>query len=304
MNNSLDNFDLLLELIDELIIQRDFDKALSFIESLRGSEYSEDASVYLFELAVEKKDFAQAEKLIDSLKIDEKDQKLIRADLFFKRGDLSKWLMFWQENFDEVKEEIFIVQNFQKAYLNFRNNNNQKGFDDFLKGAKKLLETKNFPVLDVHISSNKIRHYYYYFSFDVIRDVCETVLLINQENPLPKEVIGLTIYALTSTASTQESLSNIDAFIPKHENKSLIELAAELLDYPPELGAELAWFYRESNPVKSAKFFIAGALHSQYTSTYILDDIKGTFIENNGKIKPSAFEYVQEIIKSLVTRQF
>jgi len=298
LGNFSDDFDLRLELIDELLTQKDFDKALSFVETFLSSEYSEDAGVYLLEIAVEKKDYAQAEKLIDSLKIDEKDKRLIQADLLFKKRDLSKWLIFWQENFDETEEEILIVQSFQKAYLNFRNNDNPKGLDDFVKGAKKLLETKNFPVLDVHISANRLRHYYYYFSFDVIRDVCETILLINQESHLPKEVVGLAVYVLTSTASTQESLSNIEAFIPKHENKSLIELAAELLDYPPELGDELAWFYRESNPFKATKFLISGALHSQYVSTHILNDIKGAFVESNGKIKPSALRDVQEIIKT------
>ncbi|HQU36788.1 MAG TPA: hypothetical protein PLR65_09395 [Anaerolineales bacterium] len=196
-----DDVELRLELIDELLIKKDFDKALSFIESLRNTEYSEDTGIYLFELAIEKRDYAQAEKLLNDLKIDEKDKKLIQADLLFKRGELSKWLIFWQENFDDSEDETLIVQSFQKAYLNFRNNNDQKGLDDFLKGAKKLLETKDFPVLDVHISANKLRHYYYYFSFDVIRDVCETILLINQESSLAKEAVGLAVYVLVSTAS-------------------------------------------------------------------------------------------------------
>ncbi|HQU36787.1 MAG TPA: tetratricopeptide repeat protein [Anaerolineales bacterium] len=82
----------------------------------------------------------------------------------------------------------------------------------------------------------------------------------------------------------------------------MIELAGELLDYPPELGSELAWQYRESNPLKAAKFLISGALHSQYISTHILDGIRSAFVEKNGEINPSALEDTREVIKAYLAQ--
>jgi tetratricopeptide (TPR) repeat protein len=274
-----------LELAPTLIYRKgEYERAIVLLSPLLGTEeFDRRARWYTFEALVCQKKFADAIRCLDGILIeDESFISRIKADLLFRQGQLGEWLASSAEYMDSTNLESVIRHYFRKAYINFHRNNLKQAVSDFRSGAELFLGIDTY--LDSLIGVWASVYYFSYQEFDVIADVCETLVLLKDETELlAQQDRGLLLYIIQKYFC-EEQQEELLQFFPDLSESPLVS-AAELLGCPPCLGYELAQEILDKNLLQAIHYYLKHAIWKCESDDYLLKSFSEKVF--NEKNKPS-----------------
>lgn len=287
-----DNADVRLELASVLIYWKGkYERAIKLVTPLLDTdERNGVARWYAFVATLYQKKYLEATEYLECIRIEEANELArIKADILFRQGKLREWLIYSDECADDASSEAGIRKYFRKAYVNLLKNNLKQAVDDFTQGANLLLESNEIPYSEIYIRINK--EIFPYTEFDVIIDVCETLLLLESETKLlTSHSLGLlayTIYSCCSQAQQQELIT----FFPEHSD-SLLLLSAKLLNFPPSLGEHLACKFLNEDLPKAIHHYLAYSIWRHHSDSYFVQNISNQFYGDKKQLNETALQQI------------
>ncbi|WP_071189545.1 hypothetical protein [Trichormus sp. NMC-1] len=290
-----DNPIVRFELASILIhFQGENERAITILTPLVGTEnFDQKARWYIFEALVNQKEYSDADKYLDSIEINNKDGYIsIKSDLLFRQGNFGDWLALSAENIDQNSFEPIVKYYFKKAYVNIYNNNLQQAINDFVSGAELLIGIVDYIYSWIDISING--EHYLYKEFDVIEDVCETLVLLKDENELlTQQSIGLLIYTI-QRYFYEDRQNELLAFFPDLSESPLL-FSAKLLGYPPNLCYELTQEIIDKDIIQAIHYYLKYAIWKCESDEYLLNNFSNTIYINQSEIRNGILEYIDSI---------
>lgn len=266
-----DNATVRLELASMLIYRKgEYEKAIVLLSPLLGSDnFDRRSRWYIFEALVLQKKYTEAVQYLDGIIIDDEGFiSRIKADLLFRQGKLGEWLASSAEYVDSINVESVIRHYFQKAYVNLQKNNLEQAVNDFKSGAE--LSLGSDISLDNLLYAGTFTDNLIYQEFDVITDVCETLVLLKDETEvITQKITGLLVYIIQKHIS-QEQQEQLLQFFPE-SSESLLLFAAKLLEFPASLGHELAQEVLDKNISQAIRYYLNYAIWKCETEEYIVN---------------------------------
>lgn len=274
--------------------QGENERAITILSPLVATEkFAQKARWYIFEALVNQKEYFEADRYLDSIEIKNKDgYKSIKSDLLFRQRKFGDWLALSAENIDHNNLESIIKYYFKKAYVNIYNNNLQQAINDFVSGAELLVGIVDYIDSWIDISING--EHYLYKEFDVIADVCETLVLLKDENELlTQKCIGLLIYTI-QRYFYEDRQNELLAFFPDLSESPLL-FSAKLLEYPPNLCYELTQEIIDKDIIQAIHYYLKYAIWKYESDEYLLNDFSNKIYINQSEISNSILQHIDSI---------
>lgn len=269
--------DVRLELASILIYnKRLYEQAIELLTHLFGTiEYGGVARWHAFIALFRHKKYSEATQYLDKIPIKDKNKLAkIKADLLFMQGRLSEWLIYSDEYRDTNIPEDIVGKYFRKAYVNLQTNDFQQAINDFTLGANLMLETDIIPNIYFYLDINQKT--FWYSEFDVITDVCETLVLLKSDTTfLSVHSTGLLAYTLYRYFP-EEQHQELLALFPENSD-SLLLLAAELLNFPPSLSKHLAWYFIDKDLLKAIHYYLSYSIWANDSDSDFIQNILNQF---------------------------
>ncbi|WP_193886604.1 tetratricopeptide repeat protein [Oculatella sp. LEGE 06141] len=277
-----DNPNIRYELASILIYQeREYERATTLLSPLLGTkEFGQKSKWCIFETLWRQGSYVDAIKYLDNLNI--KDKKFIsrvKADLLFKQNKLSEWLVLTAESANNDDIESVIRYHFTKAYVNLQKNNLEQAINDFKAGALLFLGQDIY--LENFVESWTEGSFFAYQDFDVIYEICETLVLLKDETEvITSQVSGLLLYIIQKHFSGKQHDELLQFFSIQSETPLL--LSAKLLDFPPSLGNELAREFLDRDFLEAIRFYLDYAIWKCESDEYILEEFEAKLYNEEG----------------------
>lgn len=102
--------------------EEDFTKALDTLTPLLEDGHDDEASWYSVETLIGLGRYDEAISQLESIEFDDPlNRERIKADILFRKGNLSDWLIYSEQFTDDGSSESSIRRYFRKAYFNLQN---------------------------------------------------------------------------------------------------------------------------------------------------------------------------------------
>jgi predicted Zn-dependent protease len=265
-----DNFIVRFDLATTLLYgKKEYEKAIILLSPLLGTEESDQrARWHIFQALVYQKKYDEAFQYLDGISIKaENFIARIKDDLLFKQGKLQEWLISAAESIDNKSIVSLIRYYFRKVYINLNQNSLKQAIDDFKSGANLYLGSNIS--LDCLIEDFGDNHNFIYQEFDVTTDICETLILLKDDTDLvDQKTIGLLLY-ISHKHCCKEKQQDLLQFFPQPQN-SLLLLSAKLLNFPPNLGYEIAQETVNVNFSQAIYYYLNCSISNRNSDEYIL----------------------------------
>ena len=210
-----------------------FHKALDALDDEIG-EFPEEAKWYRFEALTALGRYDDAMMCLDSIETSDRiTLARVKADLLFKQGKLEQWLVYSEQSPDTDNIVVAIKKCFKKAFVNLQSSDVKEAVQDFLDGAKQILiyQDRDISCQTYPRIGNEL---FVYDEFDVILDVCESILLLHQDTDIiTDEVIGYLAYIVYKLYGSEPDAQEDLRALLSHDTRSWLLLAAELLNDLP-----------------------------------------------------------------------
>lgn len=113
------------------------------------------------------------------------DKARIQVDILMRKGDIDNWFILAEQHADTGTIVSKIRKHFRKAYVNLRNLELNQAIEDFNIGVDLAFRTQES--LENYFYFSLDNDYFEYTEFDVILDVCETLLLYQADKIVPSK---------------------------------------------------------------------------------------------------------------------
>ena len=211
---------------------------------LQVEEVLDEARWYQIEALLELNKYNEALQQIELIKFDDASKKSrIQSDIFFRKGDISSWAITAEQYTNAHDISSAVRGHFRRAYINLQNSNLAQAVSNFECGISLIF--RHEVVLDNFLFVSLGNSYVSYFEHDIVLDVCETLLLLNEDTSLPSEIIGKVLY-VAYRFYDQQIQQEIEELI-QLDSESILISAAERLNYPPEIGNYLCMHFLDSD---------------------------------------------------------
>lgn len=237
--------------------------AIELLQPLLSNDQQQakKARWHIFEAQVNLRNIAEASSLLGKIAVDQDQKKQrVEVDFLFRQGKLQDWLIKSEEINYEDESEAMIRSCFRKAYANLHTGKTDQAIENFVQGANKLFdEPYVFVDTDIYFYSQDAQSYFFgsYGEFDVLTDVCESILLLAHEgHPISDEAMGLLAYTVKRhTSHNADRYDELASFFPQ-KPESLLLFADEKLGHPTNLALELAEHFLQKDLVTAIDHYL------------------------------------------------
>ncbi len=258
-------------------------EALGLLEPLtEDKDYCQQARWYVFQALTMLERFTEASKALDRLQCSNSEIRLhIKADLLFKQHRYDDWLLALERLSHNDSNKDAALSAFRKAYICLKNDRTDQAIDHLSRGVEKLVEGNTFvdPYL-VLICEDK--SHFYYQEFDVITDVCETLLLLNSSHPLGDKVLGLLAICIENALQPYAWREFVELFPDNPSN--LLLYGAEKLGHPVYLARDLAWHYVNVDLAISTDYYFQWAVWANSSDSDFLEHLAGLLFSDGSTL--------------------
>ncbi|MCI0709768.1 MAG: tetratricopeptide repeat protein [Chloroflexi bacterium] len=285
-----DDNEILLNMTALHLEQKNYEKSLDILKSLIKENTNSQALWYALTAYVGLNDYSQARKIVHRLSFkDLEDKTRLMSELWFLDEQYDQWLAcsYFQMGYDPQVSAI--KDHLRNTYINLKHNDIVNAITDFKKGTEVAIGCE-FYGLDFDILVSLDHGIEVFKGFDIVRDICETLLLLRYENRLiDEQVLAYIAFVIYQSDYAEDILNDFKSLFPNPE-RELMDYVVEYLGNRPELGEIFFYHYLHDNNVKAIACYIdrcTWALENDRDfdpeiSNYYFEDWD-TFIEESGE---------------------